>query len=144
MSASRSVVILLVAALLVVSAYSFAPRSYYDSKNPIIGRIKAEVSKIDPKFGKIPMLEGDSAFTENKEVITLCLVDPETGQYYPLNTLIYVTLHELAHVNSSSIGHGDEFKKNFADLLRRGAELGIYDPRQKIPVSYCNVKTGSH
>lgn len=139
--ASKGIVIVMVVLLFVVSAFTFSPKVYYDSKNPLIGQLKNELSKIDPKFGKIPMVEGDSSYTENKEVITLCLADPKTGKYYSMNTLIYVALHEVAHTETKSQGHGEEFKTKFAALLRKGAELGIYDPRIPIPESYCNVKT---
>ena len=59
-----------------------------------------------------------------------------------MNTLMYVALHELAHVVNSTHGHDDEFKKNFAKLLERATQLGIYDPTKPLPEYYCGVKTG--
>ncbi len=130
----------MVLALIVTAAYSFSSRSNYSSKHPLLDRIRDNFAAIDPKYAKIPLRTGDSAYTENKEVITLCLVNPETNENYDINTLTYVALHELAHVISKSTGHGPEFKENFSKLLKRGAELGIYDPRKPIPANYCNVK----
>jgi hypothetical protein len=139
---NRGVVVLFIATLCVVTAYTLSKRSYYDSKHPLIGQIKAKLALLDPSYARIPLREGDSAYTENKEVITLCLADPDEKKFYDMNTLMYVTLHEVAHVISKSQGHGDEFKQNFATLLRRGAEIGIYDPRKPIPSTYCKVATG--
>ena len=84
----------------------------------MIVRVKEAFSKIDPKYGNIPILTGDSAFTENKEVITLCLIDPESKKEYDFNTVMYVALHELSHVISNTVGHGDEFKTHFSELRK--------------------------
>lgn len=115
-------------------------RSYYSHDHPILNKVRENFSKIDPKFSQIPLREGDSAYTENKEVITLCLKDPENkGTYYDMNTIMYVAIHELAHVCCESSGHGEEFKKKFSALLRHAANIGIYDPRKGIPSSYCGL-----
>jgi len=133
-------IFLLVGAL----AYTYTQRSYFSTKHPLLDQVRANFAKIDPKYGDIPLRSGSSAFTENKEVITLCLNEPGTGKEYDMNTLMYVALHELAHVISTSVGHGTEFKENFSKLLKKGADLGFYNPRKPIPVSYCDIKTGSH
>jgi hypothetical protein len=139
----RAGVILCVLFLLAVAAFSFSKRSYFNEKHPVLDQIRERFAMIDPKYAKIPLQSGDSAYTENKEVITLCLVDPTTGKYYDMNTLMYVALHELAHVISKNEGHGEEFKKNFAMLLREAATKGIYDPNKPIPSTYCKVSTGA-
>jgi len=94
---------------------------------------------LHPDYAKIPLREGNSAYTENKRTITLCLKDPETKKYYDMNTIMYVALHELGHIVSVTHGHNDEFKKNFSLLLRDAARKGIYDPRKEIPHTYCGV-----
>ena len=136
-------IVLCVLFLLAVAAFSFSKRSYYNEKHPVLDQIRERFSMINEKYGKIPLQSGDSAYTENKEVITLCLVDPATGKFYDMNTLMYVALHELAHVVSKNEGHGEEFKQNFARLLREAAAKGIYDPNKPIPSSYCKVSTGA-
>jgi hypothetical protein len=138
----RAIIIIMVLVLIAAVIYALSPRSNFSSKHPLLDQVRSNFALIDPKHASIPLRIGDSAYTENKEVITLCLTDPDTNTYYDINTIMYVALHELAHVISSSQGHGDEFKKNFADLLKKGAELGIYDPRKPIPAQYCKVGTG--
>lgn len=114
-------------------------KSHYSHDHPILRQVSKNFSQLDPKYGDIPLQEGGSAYTENKEVITLCLKDPETKKYYDMNTIMYVALHELAHVISKSHGHNNEFKKNFAILLRDASRKKIYDPRKNIPTTYCGV-----
>jgi hypothetical protein len=101
--------------------------------------VRKNFTKINPEYTKIPLRAGDSAYTENKHVITLCLQDPSTKKYYGINTIMYVALHELSHVITKSKGHGDEFKHNFAKLLEQGSKLDIYDPRIPIPSTYCGI-----
>jgi hypothetical protein len=124
--------------------YRYSTRQYFSSNNPILSEVRANFSKLDPEYSKIPLREGDSAYTENKEVITLCLADPESKKQYDLNTIMYVAIHELAHVVSKNTGHGPEFKKNFSMLLKLAAKKGVYDPRKSIPASYCGTASGRH
>lgn len=137
----RIIIIISVLILCAVSVYAISPKSYYSSNHPMLDEVRQNFSKIKPEYAKIPLREGDSAYTENKAVITLCLKDPHTGQFYDMNVIMYVALHELAHMISKSQGHGSEFRTNFANLLRDGAKLGIYDPRKPIPLDYCGTKT---
>ncbi len=141
---SKSLVILAVIAFVVVVAYSSSTISNYSHKHPILDKIRANFAKINPEYGKIPLREGDSAFTENKEVITLCLKDPETKQYYDMNTLMYVSLHELSHVLCESQGHGEEFKAKFSKILRYASKLGIYDSRKEMSPTYCGLNQSEH
>lgn len=114
----------------------------------IIQRIKANFAAINPAYGNIPVHEGSKSETINKSDIYLCLRDPKTGQYYDLNTISYVSIHELAHVLSKgyvsdSDGHGHvdnpEFMATLTELLHRAVALGIYNPSIPQPPVYCGV-----
>lgn len=108
--------------------------------HPTIRRLKKEISKLDPELAKIPIYVGDSAYTENKSTIYVCLKHPRTGQVYDMNTLLYVTLHEIAHVITSEYDeHGPEWQSNFSKLLNRAHRRGIYDPSQPVPKDYCGI-----
>ena len=140
----RVVIILLAIFLLVAVGFAISSRSNnYDMKHPILDEVRQNFSKLNPKYALIPLRSGDSAYTENKEVITLCLVDPDSGKFYDMNTIMYVALHELAHVLTpeGKEEHGDAFKQNFSDLLRQGSQIGFYNPRKSIPSTYCKVPT---
>lgn len=133
------VALILFLALLLISAAALTRRSYYSENHPILNKIKENFGRLNPEWRKIPLRKGKSSFTEDKSVITLCIENPDTGKYYDMNTLMYVALHELAHVNSSEIGHGEEFKKKFSELLRNAKNAGIYNPSIPIPLTYCGM-----
>jgi len=132
------IILLVVIGFFILVVYVVKPRSYYSHSHPILDKVRSNFSMLNPEFSKIPLQKGDSAFTENKSMITLCLADPQTNNYYDMNTIMYVALHELAHVISKTHGHNDEFKDNFAKLLREASNVGIYDPSRSIPMTYCN------
>lgn len=131
--------------VLVVAAIAFiiSKPSYQDQRSqyPQLQQISDNYAKIDPAYGKIPLREGTSAYTENKSVITICLKDPESGHVYDMNTLMYVALHELAHATTSEEGHGEKFKARFQELLKKGYQLGFYNPNIPMPPAYCGVKS---
>lgn len=140
---TRVIILLLILTFVVIISYSFNYRSYFNMKHPIIMKIKENFAKIDPRFRSIPIVDGDSSYTENKETITLCLANPKNGKYYDMNTLMYVSLHELAHIITNNTteedSHGADFQRNFDKLLKRAEMLGFYNPKIPIPSTYCNV-----
>ena len=84
----------------------------------------------------------DTTYTINKgESMYFCLGSREELELYDLNTMLYVAIHELAHVVSIDVGHGDEFKKNFASLLRHAIEIDMYKyvDYTKNPQEYCGI-----
>lgn len=88
----------------------------------------------------LKLYKGDKSFTINKEKIFLCLYD-ENKEYYPINMLIYVILHEIAHyLNKEDIGHTEKFHAKFEEILGKATELGIYNPCIPIIKNYCNAE----
>jgi hypothetical protein len=68
------------------------------------------------------------------------------GQLVDLNTLMYVAIHELAHIYSSSYHHSKEFWDNMKFLVDEAVEVGLYrkvDYRQS-PVRYCGIMISSN
>lgn len=105
----------------------------------IITGLKEKLTVIDPKFKDLDIRESASSYTEDKTIIFLCLRN-ENGEYYPMNTIIYVALHEIAHLlNKTDFGHTPEFHRIFDDLLCKAANVGIYDPSLPHATSYCGV-----
>lgn len=131
-----------VGSLFVLAALASGMRNRDDVKRePLLALVRSNFTKLSPHYGEIPLYEGNSSYTENKSSITLCLRDQKTASPYDSNTLMYVALHELAHVISKTYGHGDEFKKNFAALLDRAEKLGFYDSKIPLPSNYCGVQS---
>ena len=59
-----------------------------------------------------------------------------------INTMMFVAIHELAHLMTKSIGHTTEFWDNMRFLLKVGIEIGVYKKQDfnSNPVDYCGTK----
>jgi len=83
-----------------------------------------------------------TSYTVNKgEEIALCLRSKETGKLHDLNIILYVTIHELAHVACPEVDHTPLFKKIFIFLLGVAIDLKIYkkDNYHENPQEYCGL-----
>lgn len=86
-----------------------------------------------------------TAFTVNKgDEIVFCLRcrkcdNPES--LHDINTLMFVAIHELAHMATKSEGHTAEFTKNFKYLLNKAMEFGVWRMQnyRQDPVYYCGT-----
>lgn len=84
-----------------------------------------------------------SSYTINKgELMNLCLRDKTTKDFHDINTLMFVVIHELAHIMTISTGHTDEFLLNFKFILSNAVDMGVYTPidYKNNPITYCGVK----
>ena len=85
-----------------------------------------------------------TSYSVNKgEKVHLCLRQ-RSGHDETLvteNIMVFVTLHEMAHAITPSIGHGPDFWNNFAWLLKHAEERKIYtyEDFKSHPVSYCGI-----
>ena len=73
----------------------------------------------------------------NSFIYFICLKD-ENNEYYPINMLIYVLLHELSHkINKDDIGHTEKFHNIFQALIEKAHNMGIYDASIPPIKHYC-------
>jgi len=76
------------------------------------------------------------AVTHGKKTVQVCLDgDPST------ESLVFVVLHELAHVGCASVGHTPEFWTAFSTLLETAGRIGVYtehDPTERV----CGTEVG--
>ena len=87
-------------------------------------------------FEELSFYKGNKSYTINKEKVFLCLKD-KNEKYYDMNTLIFVTLHEISHALCDEIGHTTKFNKIFDELLQKAAKMKVYDPNTPIVQDYC-------
>jgi len=85
-----------------------------------------------------------TAYSENKgEKLAFCLNKKKNNNdnLIDSNTLMFVAIHEIAHIMTTSVGHTEEFWNNFKFLLENAVELKIYTPvdYKKEPESYCGM-----
>ena len=69
------------------------------------------------------------------------LLESKMGKDFVKNLLLYVAIHEMAHMGCPEIGHGELFKKVFKFLTLRAMEMGIYEKEDynSNPVEYCGM-----
>ena len=108
----------------------------YSEDDPMLERLRDVLKNVFPDIQNVILLKGDKSYTINKKRIHLCLTD-KGGRYYDQNMLVFVLLHELAHVRCSDIGHTDQFHRIFKELLDVAIQHGIYDPTIPIIKDYC-------
>ena len=84
-----------------------------------------------------------TAYAENKgEKIALCATKQKhAGKIIDENTLMFVVLHELAHIMTVTINHTSEFWKNFKDIIIYAKKVNIYEPKDYSVsnVTYCGM-----
>jgi len=109
---------------------------HFAMTDPMLFKLKDHIAPLHPIVTSLSFYEGNKSYTINKQKIYLCLKD-EKSDYYDFNMLVYVTIHELAHVLCPEVGHTQKFHEIFDQLLKEATELGIYDPTQPIIKNYC-------
>lgn len=104
---------------------------------------KLSEAAYDPRF---------TTYTVNKDEMHICLRTRDTNEnIYDINLLMYVILHELAHmcnynINNEPIkGHGQEFRNIFKILVEESISAGLYKYQdyRRYPVEYCGMQLNS-
>ena len=118
--------------------------SYMNEKYPDRPNVERLVKNFKPQQVKeILPTSAYTAYSENKgEKLALCVTTTKDGnQLIDENTLTFVAIHEIAHIMTKSIGHKEEFWRNFKFLLINANELGLYNPidYKKKPKKYCDM-----
>jgi predicted metal-dependent hydrolase len=88
-----------------------------------------------------------TSFSINKgEEIGFCLKSKKTGDIHDINLIMYVAIHEMAHIACPEIGHGDLFKKIFKLLTEVAIEINIYklENYETQPIEYCGMILSSN
>ena len=84
-----------------------------------------------------------TSYSVNKgEKIVFCLRDKKEGEtLVKENIMTFVSIHELAHLMTKSIGHEPEFWANFKLLLKISIDNGIYKniDFNSTPKPYCGI-----
>jgi predicted transcriptional regulator len=108
--------------------------------------VKQIVKNFDANPERFTESTPDASYTSysvNKgEKIFMCLRQrDEEENLVDDNILVFVALHEMSHIGTSSIGHTKEFWNHFAWLLEKAEKLDIYTYQDFAahPVEYCGV-----
>lgn len=109
-----------------------------------------DVQRLAHKFNPEAVSEGGmengyTSYSVNKgERIVMCIRQRD-GSFVDANVLVYVAVHELAHIMTIEVGHPPSFWANFRFLLREAIEIGIYRKVEfdSKPEDYCGIKISS-
>jgi len=89
-----------------------------------------------------------TSYSVNKgEKIVFCIRQKDEAEsLVDDNTITFVSIHELAHIMSKSIGHNTEFWDNFKRLLKEAVANDLYKKvdYNKNPVDYCGIKVSDN
>ena len=122
--------------------------------NHMFNKFKTDETKLlKENFNENNFIEsGDNkkytSYSINKgEKIVLCLRNKNSKdlKLVDINTMMYVTIHELSHLMTKSVGHKKEFWDNFKLLLEEAILLKLWnkvDYKQN-PKEYCGITISS-
>jgi hypothetical protein len=113
-----------------------------DRVNQLIKNYDSDsITEISPLNSK-----GNTSYTENKKHLVLCLREKQAdarGMYnlHDINTMMFVVVHELAHMGNANFGHTENFWSLFKFMLENAVEAGIYIPvdYSRKPILYCGL-----
>jgi len=85
-----------------------------------------------------------TSYSLNKgEKIVFCIRQKDQNEsIVNENILTFVSIHELAHIMTESIGHTTEFWDNFKKLLKEAIQNNLYkdEDYNKYPKDYCGIQ----
>ena len=87
-----------------------------------------------------------TSYSINKgEQLVFCIRDKLNNSIHDINTLMFVAIHELAHIVTNELQHTDKFWNNMKKLLHRAEDLGLYTyvDYNTNPVEYCGMTIDS-
>lgn len=109
----------------------------------------AEAETLAEKFDGSQTSEGNpssayTSYTIQKARIVLCLRQ-KGGAFVNKNVIMYVAIHELAHIMTPTQGHTQEFWQNNRRLLKCAEQMGLYFPQDfaSSPQPYCGIHISS-
>jgi hypothetical protein len=118
--------------------------AYVKEKYPNDERVILLVKNFNPRriVETLPNSE-HTAYSEDKGAkLAFCLRKyKDQMQLIDINTLMFVALHEMAHLTTTSIGHKKEFWDNFKWLLEQATKVGVYKTVNyaENPEEYCGM-----
>jgi predicted metal-dependent hydrolase len=110
------------------------------SYDEYIKKIKLKLPNV--KISETPIDSQYTSYSINKgEELVLCIRDKSTRQIHNINELLYVAIHEIAHIGCPEIGHTDLFKDFNLFLLEKAVcyKLYKYIDYAKYNKNYCGI-----
>ena len=119
-------------------------RAKKEDNKDYISYIQIIVDKLNSVF--IREVEKDSPYTSysvNKgEELVFCLRNKQSNEFYDYNKVLYVAVHEIAHIGCPEIGHTKLFFELNRYILETAQENNMYEfvDYNNIPEEYCGIQ----
>jgi hypothetical protein len=105
-----------------------------------INLIKNKIDNVIIK--ETPETSSYTSYSVNKgEELYLCIRSKKTNEIHDINDLLYVAIHEIAHIGCPEIGHTNLFFKINLYLLKKAVEFNLYKKENynTNPREYCGI-----
>lgn len=106
-----------------------------------IQRIKNRLPHV--QIRETPANSNYTSYSVNKgEELNMCIRSKVTNQFHSINELLYVAIHEIAHIGCPEVGHTKLFYDINKFLLKQAMEYNIYNyvNYNAQPMEYCGIK----
>jgi hypothetical protein len=119
-----------------------------ENREKIIKKLQRDLERLANNFNEDNIHENTpntkyTSYSVNKgEKIFFCLRNKHTEKLVELNTIMFVAIHELAHLMTEEIGHPQIFWNNFKFLLKVAIDQKVYKyiDFNNYPKEYCGIK----
>jgi predicted metal-dependent hydrolase len=113
----------------------------YPEMEQYINQLNNNLEYTTYKESKIDSIYTSYSINKGEQLVFCLRSKKESSQLHKLNLVMYVTLHEMAHVACPEYGHTDLFKRIFAFLTKVAIDNEIYTkiPFNDEPVEYCGL-----
>lgn len=145
--------------ILLVSKYlTEKAKSTIEKDQEIYGPYKPYIEQLERNLKDVVIEESAhntvyTSYTVNKgESIVFCIRSKSIAKYlksnniHDKNLVMYVALHEIAHVACPEYGHTPLFKKIFRFIMQTAVLMGLYTKVDfdNNPVEYCGMNITDH
>jgi hypothetical protein len=135
----------------IVNALNRLTLELYEERDKYDAAHQGYIEAIYDQMDEIVFRESDegsnlTSYSVNKgEEVVFCIRSKKDHRIHDFNLLMYVAVHELAHIACPEVGHTELFFDINRFLLKRAVELGIYTPvdYQAAPTEYCGMTLNS-
>ena len=115
-------------------------------------KYKTNIESIYNKIDTVKVRENEgendlTSYSVNKgEELVFCVRSKINNHIHDINELMYVAVHEIAHIGCPETGHTRLFAKINLFLLRKALEQGLYVYKNysASPVEYCGMTLNSN
>jgi predicted metal-dependent hydrolase len=113
-------------------------------QDPLLDKIYKDLKLIYPDLDqkKIKLYGANDTLTEDKKHMYLC-IRKKNGEYYDYPSILYIAIHELAHVLNDEYDtesqHGDKFNNLNQVLLQKAQDLKLLPKNLKVNYDMCGT-----